>query len=176
MSDIRSVEIVIRQKGSSSKNTATAEQAAYDPSSEIDMVSPDASYSSFDEFKKVVNYTIAGVSIKNTAENIVKRTDYAITRYFKLNDDYIGQRNYNDAKNVLGKIASTAAFAASATAVFGPIGGIVSIVSSVVSTGVDIIGNYVQTYDEMNKVNAQLSFTRVRAGYSLTAGSTGEDR
>ena len=113
---------------------------------------------------------------KDVTQDVLQETDYFIQRHFQLADDYQGQRSYVRAKNVILKSVSIGTSGVAAFATLGPAGAAVAVGIAVSSVVVDIANNYIDQADTIRKMDAQLSYTRVRAGYSLTAGSVGEDR
>lgn len=108
-------------------------------------------------------------------EELVQIANYEISKYFSLKDDYIGQRNLSIAKNVISKGSSMGTAIASGFATGGVIGGAVAIVGTTATLGIEIAQNYDQESIRLRQLNAQLEFSRQRAGYSLTSGSVGEN-
>lgn len=131
---------------------------------------------------------VAGISImaNKMFDNAVQMTKniamYQIERKFALTDDYIGQRNFNVARATIGLAAGFIQSTASSAAIgatFGPAG---AIIGAVIGAGIDIAQNVIsaaQTIDQQNiniaQINNQLSYSRQRAGFSLTSGSIGEN-
>jgi len=118
--------------------------------------------------------------VKNMAINEAK---YQINKYFMLTNDYLGQQSMNIALNVINKaldFGTTIYFGAKMGAKAGPAGAIAGVVLaagvSIISTVQQISHNYEQERIKLNQMDAQLQFNRQRAGYSLTAGSIGENR
>jgi len=123
------------------------------------------------------------------AANLIKdigvgEVKYQLSKYYKLNDNYIAQQNMDIALNIASKVISTGigifAGAKAGLKVGGPAGAVigasVAVVGATVKTGMDIIHNFEQENIRLRQMNAQLQFNRQRAGYSLTAGSVGENR
>lgn len=117
-------------------------------------------------------------------EMTINSAEYFIERSFQLTDDYEGQRDFNIAKGFLKRgIAIGGAIVSGAVTGFkagGPIGAVIGAsVSGVGSIGMDVI-NTAQGIDKQNiaiaQLNEQLSYTRQRAGYSLTSGSIGDNK
>lgn len=116
-------------------------------------------------------------------QNIVTEARYQINKYFVTHDDYVGQRNMNIA---LGLVDDAVAFGSSAMSgamagsTFGPVGTVVGAVVGAMTTAITKGVSVFNTLDSQNLLvsqnNAQLAFTRQRSGYSLTSGSTGENR
>ena len=121
----------------------------------------------------------------NEAEAQLKSAvDYEFSKYYSTHDDYIGQRNYEIAKaniniavSVGTSIYSGAAMGAS---IGGPVGAAVGAVASAVASGVNLAIQYNRAMEQqqlkIDQMNAQLSYTRQRSGYSLTSGSIGENK
>ena len=126
--------------------------------------------------KEATAAVIAVSAAKEAAKLVVSFGDYVFERHMKLNDDYIGQRNYTAAKNIIGRIASVGTAIGSGFVHGGPVGAVIAGVLSVAAIGVDIAQNYMQQNDNIQKMELNLSFNRMRSGYSLTSGSIGEDR
>ena len=123
--------------------------------------------------------------LKRAAESAkaitIEEVKYQINRHFRLTDDYISQQNLNIALGVVSKTKNAAlgalgTFKALGGGGAGILGAITAAGIAVVQTGVQIVHNYEEEKLRLNKMNAELSFNRQRAGYSLTAGSVGENR
>lgn len=126
------------------------------------------------------NLTSATTILLHEAYNYAKQeitqiASYEVSKYFNLKDDYIGQRNLSIAKNIISKGASIGTAIASGFATGGIIGGAVAIVGTTASLGIEIAQNYDQENIRLRQMNAQLEYSRQRAGYSLTSGSVGEN-
>lgn len=116
-------------------------------------------------------------------QNIVTEARYQINKYFVTHDDYVGQRNMSIA---LGLVNDAVAFGSSAMSgamagsAFGPVGTAVGAIVGAMTTAITKGVSVFNTLDAQNLLidqnNAQLAFTRQRSGYSLTSGSTGENR
>ena len=113
---------------------------------------------------------VQGVA-KNLKGIIVDEVKYQLVKNFELTDNYIGLQNMNIALNIGGKAFSYAA----AIAVSGPAGAAFAI-SDMIRTSQSMSHNYYEQKIRIAKMDAQLQFNRERAGYSLTAGSRGENR
>lgn len=121
----------------------------------------------------------------NEAEQQIKSAvDYEFSMYYSTHDDYIGQRNYEIAKasiNMAVKVGTSLySGAAMGASIGGPIGAAIGAAASAVSVGVDLALQYSRAMEQqqlkIDQMNAQLSYTRQRSGYSLTAGSVGENK
>lgn len=107
---------------------------------------------------------------------ISSEVNYEIDKHFRLSDNYIGQRNFNNAKQVINKAVSFGTSIATGFAIGGPVGAVGAFVVQTISLGIDIYQNYDQENINLRQMEAQLSYTRERAGYSLTSGSIGENK
>lgn len=132
--------------------------------------------------KAVASFAVVQAAQLVTNE-AVTWAEYYWNKELILNDDYIGQRNKNiallqisRATNAVTTIGSTAATGA---AVGGVAGAIVGAVIGTVTAAAGIVRSNVQGQDQQNimlrQMDAQLQFTRSRAGWSLQAASIGED-
>lgn len=129
-------------------------------------------------------YTSAFQRVKSTSISLVKgEVEYWINRSYKLADDVQGARNLKLAVNAVSqiwRIGESTVSGAVAGGAFGPVGAIVGGAIGFVSSSVGTITNSVHGVIEQETTiatqNAQLSFNRFRAGYSLTSGDKGENR
>lgn len=121
----------------------------------------------------IVVKSIVGASLaSHVSREALQIADYAIETKFRLTDDYIGQRNYNIAKSFISKGAILVAGAITG----GPVGLAMAAVYTGISTGIEAAQAQIEQSITIANMNAQLDFTRVRAGYSLVAGSVGENK
>lgn len=132
--------------------------------------------------KMVAKYAVAQVASIATSE-MVSWGEYYWNRQLTLTDDYVGQRNkqiaitqINRGINLVSSIGSSVIAGAAVGGVAGAIvGGIVGAATQIAS----ITRSNLQGQDQQNihlrQMNAQLDFTRSRAGWSLQAASIGED-
>ena len=122
-------------------------------------------------------------SVEIGAREIVSWAEYNWNKELTLNDDYIGQRNKNIAitqiNRAVGAFSTIASSTASGAAIGGLTGALIGAVVGTFSTVSGIIRSNVQGQDQQNiairQMDAQLDFTRSRAGWSLKAASIGED-
>lgn len=164
MSDERIVKVVIEQSFTTKDSSNTDKIKTPSNSSKIK--------------SKVDNFTNTYVSnfIINQSKSIIKEeSKYWLDRKFNLEDDYVSQRNVNIASNIINRAIGDIGSVASATMIAGPVGFVISSVAVGVSLITDIVKNYQQQSDNIRIMNNQLNFSRVRSGYSLTAGSIGEN-
>lgn len=101
---------------------------------------------------------------------------FQVNRYFEITDDYLGQQSLNICLGIARKVESAAMSIAGGALVAGPVGAIIMGAVELGKTGLDIYQNYSQQNLQLRKMDAQLDYSRQRAGYSLTAGSQGENR
>jgi hypothetical protein len=161
MAELRRVEIIIKDK--------SQKQPAIVPNE-----NPDAdAKNDTDESVKAI---IATSTLRKLGAEAREVAAYSFNRQFTLNDDYIGQRNMGIALSILSKSASLGQAALTGFMFGGPVGAVIGGAISVASTGVQIWENYDQQSIKLRQLDAQLSYSRVRAGYAIVAGSIGEDR
>lgn len=112
---------------------------------------------------------------------ILQSVDVSLNRAFSLNEDYMGETTYQNAKNMIGKATSYATTIASATAFGMSTGGFIGagagfIVSSVgvgVSEFINVQSKKSQYYSSLNASNIEMNYARQRAG--LVDGSMGTE-
>lgn len=122
-------------------------------------------------------------SIEVAASEVVNWAEYYWNRELSLKDDYIGQRNKNIAlmqiNRAINAISTVGTMTATGAAVGGAAGAAVGAALGLVTSIVGIVRSNVQGQDRQNiairQMDAQLQFTRSRAGWSLKAASIGED-
>lgn len=153
------------------------------------MSEPVKTESGFSSFSNSSNVGVATAvfavkeSLQTVSSLVADMVVYEFNKSFALNDDYIGDRNKNFALKIMSQtsntITTTLSMAAQGAMIGGPVG-------AVVGAAVGFIGsmasNAIQTSHAMdsqnimlNKMDAQMSFTRQRAGWSVNAASIGED-
>ena len=130
---------------------------------------------------------VASFAIAQTAQlvsnEIVAWADYYWERELTLNDDYISQRSKTIAlthiSRVTGAVSNVGSMTATGAMVGGTAGAIVGAIIGVVTEASRVVRSNIQGQDQQNiairQMNAQLEFTRSRAGWSLQAASIGED-
>lgn len=164
MADERIVKVVIEQSFTS--NDASSSERVKTPNNSSKIKS------------KIDSFTNTYVSnfIINQSKSIIKEeSKYWLDRKFNLEDDYVSQRNVNIASNIINRAIGDIGSIASASLIAPPFGFAVASVAVGVSLITDIVKNYQQQSDNIRIMNNQLNFSRVRSGYSLTAGSIGEN-
>ena len=130
---------------------------------------------------------VAIFAAKQAVETIVSEGmawgEYQLNKQLTLVDDYIGQRNKNIAMTQINRgigVASTiTSMAATGAQLGGPWG---AAIGAIIGAGVSAAGiarSNIQGQQQedimLRQMNAQLDFTRSRAGWSLKAASIGED-
>lgn len=136
-----------------------------------------------DSSAKAVAKFAAIQSAQVATGEIVSWAEYYWNRELILNDDYVGQRNKNIALTQINRAVSAVgtigSMTASGAAVGGAAGAIVGAVVGTLTVASGIIRSNIQGADQQNialkQMDAQLQFTRSRAGWSLQAASIGED-
>ena len=171
--DNRSITITLKLLDSNQSDTDISEQT--------DTSKVSSGFDS-DKSSKAAAKALA-VSFANVvATEVVNWADYFSNRELTLTDDYIGQRNKNIAltqiNRGIGAISTIGSFAA-----LGAAGGAAGIaIGALVGTAVAVAGiarSDIQGWDQQNiqirQMEAQLGYTRARAGWSTQAASIGED-
>lgn len=121
--------------------------------------------------------------VATTISEVSNWAMYEWNKNLNLNDDYIGQRNKQIAMQCIAKTAGAANTifnsAAMGAMVGGPwgaaIGAAIGATQVVTSTIRENLQAEEQQRIQLAKMDAQLDFTRKRAGWSTTAASIGED-
>lgn len=180
MADTREIVITIRnaqataqegEAGSPGKPDASVTQTAQATKAGQSSVSDEAN--SRQQAMTTVMVQLGERALKQAASAALSAADWAITRSFYLRDDYIGQRNYAEAKQTISAVASDIASIAS-WASLGPVG---IAVGTAMTIG-NRIFSYYKSMDaqslQIKQMDATLDFNRQRAGYSLSSGSVGE--
>ena len=173
--ETRAITITIRAKGEGkpsspkpSKPEDENEEAKSETKSEGQNLSSWLVHKALDEAKSQISTAV----------------DYEFSRYYSTHDDYIGQRNYEIAKANISLAVSVGtsiyAGAKMGAAVGGPIGAAAGAAMATITSGVNLALQYNRAMEQqqlkIDQMNAQLSYTRQRSGYSLTSGSVGEDK
>lgn len=163
MADLRQVEVIFKVGG---------ETAEKKPSEKVQ----NGTKNKVQEQKKWYETIYVNQARQYVKADINKIATYEINKWFTLNDDYIGQRYVNNALNVISRAKSIYTTIAASVMVGGAIGGVIAAIGSAVNIGIDIAQNYDRQNIMLKQMNAQLSYQRQRAGYSLTSGRVGEDK
>jgi len=107
-------------------------------------------------------------AVSDTISTATKATEYYVfDRNFSLEDNYQGQRDLGIAKTVFSNAISVGK-AALIGASFGPLGAVAGAAAAVVSISVNAGIKLNQQDIKITQMNTQLSFSREKAGYSLT--------
>lgn len=115
--------------------------------------------------------------IKGAQSILTDEIKYEINKYYDLTDNVQGQRNMNIAMNLTNKTIELGQAILSGTLVSGNIiGGIIAGTLDLVKQGVDIYQGYDKQNIKIRQMEEQLTYTRLRSGYSLTSGDKGENR
>ena len=118
----------------------------------------------------------------STAKNlIIQGVDVGLNRQFSINEDYMGETTYQNAKNIIGKVRSIASSIGGGTMAGAQIGGLwgavigfgVSTIGVGVSETLSVQGKMSQTFRSLNASNIEVNYARARAG--LTDGSMGTE-
>lgn len=171
MADIRAVDINIRVKDIDNAKTPRVPGKKTTPKPPEQGNSQNEDRSNLSSMSTILLHE----AYRYAKQDIMKVAQYELSKYFNLRDDYIGQRNMNVAKNVISKTVGMGTAVAGGFMVGGPIGATIAAVGTMATLGIEIAQNYDQENIRLRQMNAQLSYSRQRAGYSLTSDSIGED-
>lgn len=132
------------------------------------------------ELNKFINRTIYplkdddGISIGKTvilnqayqqAKQMLNQTiDLSLNRYYTLTEDYLGQTNYQNIRNIYGKVTGLAASIGGGAIIGGPIGAAIGAVSWGVNQYIQNKANLSGYYQDLNAANFNTDFNRTRAG------------
>lgn len=137
-----------------------------------------------DQLETAVLATLIGRAARQLKGTVISELKYQQNKYYNMQDDYLGKQNMDIALNVLEKVWSVGINIYAGAKLGLKLGGgygaaagaIIAAGVSTVQTYQQVAHNYEQERIRLNQMQAQLDFTRQRAGYSLTAGSIGENR
>lgn len=136
-----------------------------------------------DKGSKALATYLVTQSLSVAASEVVSWAEYYWNRELTLNDDYIGQREKNIAMTQINRGISFASTIGSMTATGASLGGswgaLAGAILGTISGTVSIVRSNIQGADQQNiairQSNAQLDFTRARAGWSTSAASIGDN-
>lgn len=178
MADSKEIKIVLETVNGSSSGMDSGDTERVDA-----QVSAQATSESSGKSQGKAAYGAMAIQAANFAVNeVMNWISYNINKELNLNDDYIGQRNLaiaTQAVNWAVSSASTIGSMAMVGAAAGPIGAAVGAVVGGAMVAASTVRQNMQAMDQqnimLNQMQAQLDFTRNRAGWSTKAASIGED-
>lgn len=112
---------------------------------------------------------------------IIQGVDANLNRTFALNEDYMGETTYQNAKNMISKAVSYTTSILSATMMGASVGGFVggAVVMGISAVGIGVSefmsvkSKMSQYFRSINASNVEMNYARQRAG--LTDGSMGTE-
>ena len=124
---------------------------------------------------------IIGKGFSTAKGLILQGVDVNLNRQFSINEDYMGETTYQNAKNIIGKVTSIGSTIIGGTVTGAQVGGWVG---ALVGFGISAVGVGVsetlsaqakisQTFRSLNASNIEVNYARARAG--LTDGSNGTE-
>ena len=120
---------------------------------------------------------IIGKGFETAKRLIIQGVDVGLNRQFSINEDYMGETTYQNAKNVIGKVTSIASTIGGGTLAGAQVGAVIGFGISTIGVGVSetlsVQGKMSQTFRSLNASNVELNYARARAG--LTDGSMGTE-
>lgn len=133
------------------------------------------------ETSTIFKSIIIGKGFSTAKRLIIQGVDANLNRQFALNEDYMGETTYNNAKNIIGKVTSIGSTIAGGTMFGAQVGGVYGAVAGFVVSTAGVIGSEIininskmsQTYRSLNASNIEVNYARARAG--LTDGSQGTE-
>jgi len=181
MADVRSVEIVLKVDNTQQQVTSTSTMAQ--TTTPVTTSSNNTSFGSSGSSTAMIAATLAAQALKVAVREGLSWAEYYWDRDLTINDDYIGQRNKRIALTQINRVVSYGQTIAQNTAMGAITGGWVgAIIGAAIGTADVIAGisrSNIQGQDQqsimISQMNAQLSFTRSRIGWSTKAASIGED-
>lgn len=173
MADTRSIVITLKlDNGSSSTNpTETTDTSTVE--SEMDK----------NNALKSMAWALSVRAVEVAANEVIAWAEYEWDKQLSLTDDYIGQRwkriattQISRGISAISSVASMTAWGAAAGGSVGAaIGAGLGVTMSIASMARSNIQGKEQQDIHIRQMEAQLGFTRSRAGWSTQAGSIGED-
>ena len=153
------------------------------------MSEPAKTESGFSSFSNSSNIGVATAvfavkeALQTAASLVADVAVYEFNKSFALNDDYVGDRNKNFALKICSQVTNTVtttlSMASQGAMIGGPvgaaIGAAVGLMGSMASSAIQTAQAMDSQNIMLNKMDAQMSFTRQRAGWSVNAASIGED-
>lgn len=134
-----------------------------------------------------LNTAVMALLLKKAVNQVksisINEAIYQLHKYFQLTDDYLGRQNMDIALNIINKVWDVGVSIYAGAKIGSKAGWAGAVFGAALAAGVSgvqiaqqISHNYEQERIRINQMDMQLSFNRQRAGYSLTAGSIGENR
>lgn len=172
MADNRSIVITLKLQSEEDKTDVNNQVDTQKAESESD-----------NDKKSKSAYAALALQIGSTAlSEVAAWAEYYWNKELTLTDDYIGQRNKNIAMTQISRAINVATTTGSWTAMGAALGPVGAVIGGILGAAVSISGivrSNVQGQEQediaIRQMNAQLGFTRSRAGWSLQAASIGED-
>jgi hypothetical protein len=157
-------EIVIRIKNETKSDNKT------------EIVNEEYNESSVNEFSNALKNIVHNEAFQYVKQVAINEARYEVNKDFAMRDDYIGQRDINISLGVISKVYSIGTSVVSGAIMGGAIGASVALAGSLLVEGIQVYQNLDQQNIKIAQLNSQLDYNRIRAGYSLTSGSIGENK
>lgn len=152
MADTRKITIEIIDKGSSEENNETPLKKNL-PKSERKKQGG----------KKTAEEMYLNSAAQKAISTLGNAMNLSINRYFSLQEDYLAENIYRNAKTTIGKVESLYGSIKAGAAISGTFG-VVGAVIWGVSEGLNQFQRYSNYYAQLNATNAQTEFSQKRAG------------
>ena len=166
-------EVVIRIKNEQITNANVSDNQKIDSSDVIGSKKTEVANSSVKSAFVMSQIQKAGKSLASMGVDMVM---YRVNRNLTLTDNYLAQQDMTIALNIISTASGAAMSIVGGAMVAGPWGAAIAAVVETTRIGINIFKNYDQEYLQIKAMDAQLDFSRQRAGYALTAGSRGTNR
>ena len=169
--DTRTIKVVITSKDDKPKNPNPEKK------------SEEEKEEGRDQWQRLGSW-LAHQAFNTVKSQIEAEANYEISRYFTIYDDVAGERNLAMAKAYINHAVSMGYQvyygAVTGAGIAGPVGGFAGAVlaGSVAGVGMALEARRALEQQDLRiaQAEAQLGYTRQRAGWSLTAGSIGENK
>lgn len=145
------------------------------PSSPKPTPSPKAKRVVEDKGTSIGTAVLANQVYENVKAMLKQTAEYEIGKYFDTKNDYVSKRDLSEALTYINMASSIATAAYVGFQTGGPVG--VAIGAGLVLSHQALNASLALERQRMaiERADAQLAFSRDRAGFSLTAGSRGEN-
>lgn len=126
--------------------------------------------------RSVTTATTVMASVAHMGQTLISNGDQWFTRSLQAQGRYREQQTLQEAKTIASWMTSSVGKIGTAAITGGPIGAVVATLDVALETSLSIWQNQENQRLRINQQETEMDMSRVRAGYSLTSGSYGEDR
>jgi len=176
MSSSKSITIKVKGVGASASSKDIRDAVSKPNASETNKKISKTETHPHAESNADISDIVSVSSVMHLAKEIEANSVYLLNRHFSLTDDYRSQRDMNIAVGVLNSAISDATAIGSAVMTGNPFIAGAALVGVIANRGISIAQNYIEENDRLRQSDYLTDFSRVRAGYSLTSGSIGDNK